>query len=144
VTPKPAEESFAHAPIEVRWTGGQRFSAGRSDGPKVDIDGDGQAAASPVDLLLAAIASCAATDVVIILEKQRTPARSLEVRVESTRLNSQPRRLASVVLKFIIRGAGITPEKAKRAIDLSIEKYCSVRSSLRVDVPVTTAFDLGE
>ena len=110
----------------------------------MDIDWDGKTAPSPVDVLLAAIATCASSDVVIILGKQRTPARSLAVRVESTRVSSTPRRLASVNLHFTIRGAGIVADKAKRAIDLSVEKYCSVRSSLAADIPVTTTLDLAE
>lgn len=136
--------TFAHVPIEVEWSGGQRFTAGRRDGPQISVDGDAKTAPSPVDVLLAALASCAATDVVIILEKQRTPPRSLAVRVESTRVSSTPRRLASAALHFIIRGAGITPDKAKRAVDLSVEKYCSVRSSLAADIAVTTEIDLAE
>jgi putative redox protein len=135
--------TFTHAPIEVQWTGGERFTAGRADGPKIDIDWDGKTAPSPVDALLAAIATSATTDVIIILGKQRTPARSLAVRVDATRVSSTPRRLASVNLHFTIRGAGIVADKAKRAIDLAIEKYCSVRSSLATDIPVTTTLDLA-
>lgn len=136
--------TFAHAPVEVEWTGGEHFKAGRADGPKTDIDWDGKTAPSPVDVLLAAIATCASSDVVIILQKQRTPPKSLSIRVESTRVSSTPRRLATVVLHFKIRGAGIVREKAQRAIDLAVEKYCSVRSSLAADIPVTTTLDLAE
>lgn len=130
-------ETIAHAPIDVQWVGGLDFEAGRPDGPKLRIDGDGQSAPSPFDALLAAIATCASVDVVTILEKQRTPAKALGVRVEATRVQSTPRRLASAILHFSITAPGTTIEKATRAVELSVTKYCSVRSSLIADAAVT-------
>lgn len=132
----PPAETIAHGPIEVRWTGALGFEAGRSDGPKARIDADGQSAPSPFDMLLGAIATCAAVDVVTILQKQRTPARGLEVRVEATRVKSTPRRLASAILHFSIFAPATTIEKAMRAVELSVSKYCSVRSSLIADASV--------
>ena len=127
----------AHALIDVHWTGGLAFEAGRSAGPKVRIDGDARTAPSPFDLLLAAIAACASVDVVTILEKQRTPVRALGVRVEADRVESIPRRLSAAVLHFRITAPGVTIEKATRAVELSVTKYCSVRSSLRDDATIT-------
>ena len=129
--------TIAHAPIDVQWIGGLNFEAGRPDGPKARIDADAQSAPSPFDMLLAAIATCSAVDVLTILEKQRTPAQTLDVRVEANRVESIPRRLASAVLRFSITAPGATIEKATRAVELSVNKYCSVRSSLISDVPVT-------
>lgn len=133
----PPAETIAHAPIDVQWVGALDFEAGRPDGPKLRIDGDGQSAPSPFDVLLAAIATCASVDVVTILEKQRTPAKALGVRVEATRVQSTPRRLASAILHFSITAPGTTIEKATRAVELSVTKYCSVRSSLIADAAVT-------
>ena len=124
-------------PIDVHWVGDLSFEAGRTGAPKVRIDGDGRSAPSPFDLLLAAIATCASVDVVTILGKQRTPVRALAVRVEANRVESVPRRLASATLHFSIQAPGTTIEKARRAIELSVTKYCSVRSSLIADAPVT-------
>jgi putative redox protein len=134
--------TIAHAPIEVHWTGGLGFEAGRPDGPKVPVDGDAQSAPGPFDLLLAAIATCASVDVVTILEKQRTPVQALDVRVEANRVESIPRRLACAILHFRIRAQGTTIEKATRAVELSVTKYCSVRSSLIADAPVTWTVDI--
>jgi putative redox protein len=139
----PLSETFAHAPIDVRWVNGLVFEAGRPDGPKVRIDGDAQTAPGPFDLLLAAIASCASVDVVTILEKQRTPAQALHVRVEANRIESTPRRLASANLHFSITAPGTTLAKATRAVELSVTKYCSVRSSLIAEAPVTWTVELG-
>jgi putative redox protein len=126
----------------VHWVGGLAFEAGRAEGPKIRIDGDAQSAPSPFDVLLAAIATCASTDVVTILQKQRTPVHALDVRVEATRVESTPRRLASAILHFSITAPGATLEKATRAVELSVTKYCSVRSSLIADAPVTWSVEL--
>ena len=137
-----SSQPITHVPIQIDWAGGLQFDGGRLDGPKIRIDGDTRTGPSPFDLLLAALAACAATDVVQIMEKQRTPLKSLSVRVEAQRVAVIPRRLASAVLHFTLEGAGITPEKAERAVELSVTKYCSVGSSLRTDAPVTWAIEL--
>lgn len=134
---------IAHAPIEVQWLSGQTFEAGRRQGPKFRIAGDGRTAPSPFDVLLAAIATCAAVDVVSILEKQRTPVHALNIGVEANRINSIPRRLASAILHFTIAAPGTTIEKATRAVELSVTKYCSVRSSLIADASVSWTVELG-
>jgi len=138
----PPSATIAHAPIEVQWVSGLSFEAGRPNGPKVRIDGDSQTAPSPFDVLLAALASCASVDVVTILKKQRTPIQSLDVRVEAERVDSTPRRLAAAVLHFRIGAPGTTIEKATRAVELSVTKYCSVRSSLIADVSVSWTVQL--
>jgi len=135
--------STPHAsPVQIEWVEGTQFDAGRPEGPKVRIDADARTGPGPFDMLLAAIAACAATDVVEIMRKQRAPLGALSVRVEATRVDATPRRLASAVLHFSLQGADITPEKAARAVELSVTKYCSVRSSLIADAPVTWTIEI--
>jgi putative redox protein len=131
-----------HSPVQIEWAGGLRFDAGRPGGPQVRIDSDARTGPGPFDMLLAAVAACAATDVVEIMKKQRTTLEELRVRVEAARVVAIPRRLASAVLHFTLRGPGITPEKAARAVELSVTKYCSVRSSLIEDASVTWTIEL--
>ena len=134
--------TISHPPVQIEWAGDLQFDAGRPDGPKVRIDADTQTGPGPFDMLLAAVAACAATDVVEIMRKQRTPLTSLGVRIEATRVAAVPRRLASAVLHFKLHAPGTTREKAARAIELSVAKYCSVRSSLIAEAPVTWTIDL--
>ena len=129
--------TVAHGPIDVDWEVGSEFAAQRPGGAKIRIDGDAKSAPSPFDLLLAALASCAATDLVAILQKQRTPVKALRIRVAAQRVGTTPRRLASANLHFAITAPGTTMAKASRAVELSVTKYCSVRSSLIADAPVT-------
>jgi len=82
------------AVIEVEWVGGLEFQAGRPQGPRIRIDGDATTAPGPFDALLASIAACASTDVVTILQKQRTPVKALQVMIKAQRVEATPRRLA--------------------------------------------------
>ena len=140
--PEAHPSASTHVPVEVEWVGGSEFAAGRAGAPRVRIDADGKAGPSPFDVLLASLATCAATDVVAILQKQRTPVTALHVSVEAHRVDATPRRLASAILHFTITAPGTNAAKAARAVELSVTKYCSVRSSLAADAPVTWTVEL--
>ena len=128
--------------IVAKWAGEHLFDAGRPGRPTARFDGDGRAAPSPVDGLLASIATCSAVDVVDILAKRRTPVESLEIELVAERVDTIPRHLKHVTLNFRIGGAGIERVHAERAVELSVTKYCSVSSSLRPDVPVEWTIEL--
>ena len=126
----------AEYPIEVVWEGGMRYTGRRPGGPTLTVDGESQAAPSPVDALVIALASCSAIDVVDYLEKRRTPASSLAVSVRFSRAANPPRRLTEAVLTF--RLASDSPrEHVERAIQLSFDKYCSVSNSLAPDTTLS-------
>jgi putative redox protein len=141
--PDADERLLPHPPIQVDWVGASEFEAHRAGGPAIRIDGDSKSAPSPFDTLLAAIASCAATDVVAILAKQRTPVKALRVTVEAQRVNATPRRLASAILHFSLTAPGATQAKSERAVELAVTKYCSVRSSLLAEIAVSWTVRLG-
>jgi putative redox protein len=107
------------------------------------IDGNSKVAPSPVETLLGSIGSCAATDVVDILTKQRTPPSRLEVDVLATRRAEHPRRLMTLVLTFAIDGPRIEAAQAERAIGLSLERYCTVAASLAGDIAMETVLVLN-
>jgi putative redox protein len=138
------EQHPPHPPnrVHVVWTGGQGFDAGRPGGPTVRIDGTGQTGPGPVDMVLNALASCTAIDVVEILAKRRTPVSSLAIDVTGTRFEGTPRRLVRIQLVYRIGGAGIERGHAERAIELALNKYCSVRDSLDPKIPIEWTLEL--
>lgn len=129
--------------IELKWTGGLRFTGGEPGGPASEVDGDNVTAPGPMLHLLLAAASCSAADVVDILAKMRQPLSSLDVEAWGDRRDEPPRRYLALRLRFKARGEGLEEAKVRRAIDLSIEKYCSVMHSLAPDIPVSYEVDLG-
>lgn len=123
--------------VTMRWRERLLFEGGAPGRPAIAVDGDGAAATSPVELLLLAAATCSAADVVSILQKMRVGLTSLEVAVRGTRREVEPRRYTAIHFAFAIAGAGADLAKARRAIDLSLEKYCSVVASLAPDIRIS-------
>ena len=128
-------------PIEVVWEGGMRYRGGPAGGPTLVVDGNKEAAPTPVDTLVVAIASCSAIDVVDYLEKRRTPPSACSVLVRFSRAPSPPRRLTDLHLTF--RVATDSPrEHVERAVQLSFDKYCSVATSLAPDTRIGWSVEL--
>jgi putative redox protein len=128
--------------VVATWRGGHAFDAGRPGGPAITIDGDAALGPSPVDTLLIALAGCTGYDIVDILEKRRTPVRSLRIEVHGDRFDGVPGRLTAIRLDFHLAGAGIDRTHAERAIELAVHKYCSVKDSLDAAMPVAWTLTL--
>jgi putative redox protein len=93
--------------------------------------------------LLLAAAACTGSDVVVVLKKMRVSFSALRIEVSAVRRETEPRRYVSLHLDYRLTGAGIDPAKVRRAIDLSLEKYCSVIHSLASDIAITYALSLA-
>ena len=94
-----------------------------------DIGGHGKGM-RPMQLLLSAVGGCSAVDVIIILKKQKQQIDSFEIEVEGEREKIEEYSLfRTITLHFKIKGK-VDPDKAERAVKLSIEKYCSVSKTL--------------
>jgi putative redox protein len=129
--------------ISLAWQEGLRFVGGPPEGPVASIDGDNVTAPGPMLTLLLAAASCTGSDIVVILEKMRVKLRVLRIDVEGVRRDQDPRRYVAIHFAYRLAGEGLDEAKARRAIDLSLEKYCSVIHSLAPDIRITHALTLG-
>ena len=129
--------------VTVDWLGDLRFAGGEPNGPKSFVDGDNAAAPGPMLTLLIAAASCTGSDVVLVLKKMRVELTRFSLDVDGTRREEEPRRYVALHLTYRLAGEGLDEAKARRAIDLSIEKYCSVMHSLAKDIAITYDLHLG-
>lgn len=129
--------------VSLSWEHGLRFEGGAPDGPRTSIDGDNAAAPGPMLTLLLAAASCTGSDVVVILEKMRVHLRAFRIDVAGVRRDQEPRRYVSIHFDYHLEGDGLDEVKARRAIDLSLEKYCSVIHSLAPDIALTYAVSVA-
>lgn len=85
----------------------------------------------PMQLLLAGLGSCSAIDIMLILKKQRQQVDDFSIEVEGEREKDvTPALWKSAHITFHLKG-NIDPEKAERAVLLSMERYCSVAETLR-------------
>ncbi len=129
--------------VELIWREGMIFDGGEPGGPTAVIDADNASAPGPMLQLLLAAASCTAADLLLILRKMQVPPRELSVEVAGTRREEHPRRYTAIHLAYRLSGEGIDEARGRRAIDLSLEKYCSVVNSLAPDIRVTYELALG-
>jgi putative redox protein len=127
----------------LTWRGGMRFETDAPDGSPLILDGKAAAGVSPVVALLLAAAACSGADVAMIFEKMRIELTEFAIEARGVRRAEEPRRYVSMHFVFRLRGAGVDEAKARRAVELSLEKYCSVVASLAEDLPVTYDIDLG-
>lgn len=95
----------------------------------------------PADMLLIAAAACTMYDVVKILEKQRQPLEDLEVTCTGDNQTKPIARFVSIHLHYAAKGK-VDPEKLKRAIQLSQEKYCTVTNTLKGVAQVTYDYEV--
>ena len=128
---------------KVRWIDKDLFLATTPSGHAVPIDSDRQrnTAPGPMEMLLASLGSCTATDVAIILEKKRQKLTSLEVTISGERAPSPPTVWTKI--EMVYRLEGELDEKAvKDAVELSQAKYCSVAAMLCKTAAITYRYEI--
>ena len=129
--------------VHVRWQGARQYEVSRSGAPPITLDGNRVLGPGPVEALLASLASCSAMDIVDYLDKRRTPATRLDIRVSAVRAATVPRRVLSALLEFAIDGEGIDVQHAERSIALAFGTYCSVAATLKPDVELSSRLVLN-
>ncbi len=134
--------------VRIRWNGGRRFAAWDEAGHGIVMDaaaptGEGTGA-RPIELALYALGGCTGIDVIGILGKQRQTVRDFEVVVTGEQREEQPRRYERIHIEYVVTGVGIKPPMLERAIELSEEKYCSVRAMLDPSLEVSSSYRIVE
>ena len=97
----------------------------------IAIDGSRQHGFGPKALLLSGLAGCSGIDVVDILEKMRVHFSDFEIDVEAAQTDEHPKVYKDIAITYKIKTAPENEDKVKKAIDLSLEKYCGVSAMLR-------------
>jgi putative redox protein len=101
-------------------------------------------AATPMELLLIALGSCTAVDVVSILRKKREQLTSYRVEVKGERRAEHPRSYTRFEVRHILRGHKLSEKSVAQAIELSETKYCSVAATLRPAAEIITIYEIIE
>ena len=134
--------------IFLDWESNFRLVAKNEKGVSVRFDaspefgGEGTAL-TPMENVLASLAACSSYDVLIILKKKRQKVTGYSVEATAERRDEPPPNIFTKIhLKYIVKGENVSPEAVERAIDLSMEKYCSVGGMLKKAVPITYSFEI--
>jgi putative redox protein len=134
-----------HRKATLTWQTGLRFHAEAGSGHQLVVDSTGRPGhqgASPMELMLVAVAGCTAIDVAAILEKMREPLTSLHVEVTGEQAESNPKYFKAIEILYRVGGRGVTREKVERAVHLSHSTYCSAVASLRPDCSVESRIEI--
>ncbi len=97
----------------------------------------------PMQAVLMSIAGCSTIDIIMILQKMRQEVIDIKVSVDGTRAEEHPKVYTHVHVHYTLYGK-IKEAKAKEAIDLSLEKYCSVSLMIAKSAEIKSSFEVVE
>lgn len=123
------------------------LEAMNEEGRTIETDGSPAIGGSnkgmrPMQLLMAAAGSCSSIDIISILKKQKQELKDFNVEVTAEREKDKiPSLFTEVHLHFKLSG-DLDENKVKRAVDLSVDKYCSVVKTLEKTAKVTWSFEI--
>ncbi len=125
------------------------FVAETGSGHTVVMDGPPEhggrnLAARPMEMVLVGLGGCSAFDVVEILKKARQPVEDCQIVLEAERADAIPAVFTKIHMHFIIAGSGLNAKQVNRAVELSIDKYCSVVMMLRHSVDISYDYEILE
>jgi putative redox protein len=120
---------------KVTYVDGLQFVGEASSGHAIVMDGEPEfggrdTGVRPTELLLLGLGGCSGMDVISILKKKKQSVKRLEISIKGEKAKDYPKRFTDIAIEFIVTGQHISEEAVKRAVDLSMEKYCSVKATL--------------
>ena len=131
--------------VLVKWTGNKQFIGTDSGKHSIVIsshDEVNNTGMSPSQLLLIALASCSAYDVVGILQKKRLQLDGLDITVHGEQEPDPPWTYRSIHLKFVLSGPDLSDKAVEQAIELSLTKYCTVAATVSGKADITHEFEI--
>jgi putative redox protein len=123
--------------VTVRMKADHEYESVNPQGNVVQIDmydPKDKKAQSPMDMVLSALGSCSSVDAVLMMKKKRRTVIDLIVEVEGDRNEGVPSFYTDIHLKFILISPDGKEEEFAKVVALSVEKYCSVASSLKANI----------
>lgn len=123
------------------------FAATGSSGVAVHLDGAPEIGghnqgARPMEMLLMGLGGCSAIDVILILKKQRQEIGSFDIKVTADREKVEEHTEFRNINVHFKLGGNLDENKVRRAIELSLEKYCSVAMLIYKSSEITYTLEL--
>ncbi|WP_430436541.1 OsmC family protein [Oceanibaculum nanhaiense] len=114
----------------VKWIDGMAFMGESGTGHALVMDGAPENGGRnlgprPMEMLLLGLGGCTAFDVVMILQKGRQPIEDCQVEIEAERAEDHPKVFTKVHMRYLVKGRGLSADAVHRAVELSVDKYCS-------------------
>jgi len=119
---------------KLKWNGGNELHGFNADNHKTVYDsapaGEPTAGPTPMQVFLHALAACSSMDILNILKKRRKELQDFRVEIEGERSEDHPKIYTAIKIKYIVSGGNITDKEMKMAIDLSMNKFCSISAMI--------------
>ena len=97
---------------------------------------------SPMELLLSAVTTCAAVEVVSMIKKRRRDFKDIKAESLGFRADTHPMYYKEIKVMYVIYSSDLKDNEAERFISLALTKYCSVGSSIRKDTKINHSFKI--
>ena len=123
------------------WKGGREYESFQNHA-KIELHSG--VGFGPKALLLTGLAGCSGIDVVEILEKMRVPFASLEIEAEAEQTEDHPKVFKTIHLTYKLKAEESHLDKIRKAIELSLDKYCGVAAMLKKNSDINYAISLTE
>ena len=133
--------------VSTQWKGNLQFESDNPNGMTVMTDNspeEGQKAngLGPKAMMLASLAGCSGLDVIMILEKMKEEVEDFKMVTTAEQTYEHPRYYKKVHVDYHFYGKKLNEKKIKKAVTLSVEKYCGVMEMFRHFAEVTTKIHL--
>jgi len=133
----------------IRLTSGMQFVASADSGHAVVMDADADSGGNntgsrPMELLLMGIGGCSGMDIISILRKKKQQVTGLEAHVSGAMADEYPHKYTEITIEYVVTGKGVSEEAVKRAVQLSMEKYCSVKATLEGSAKINFSYKIIE
>jgi putative redox protein len=127
----------------VRWVSGFQFVGIDSRNQAAVLSGEEKGGGvSPSEMLLIAMSSCSASDMIEIMKKKRKPLTNLEIIATGERDPDPPWAYRKIHLLYRVSGEKLTDKAVVQAIDLSLNKYCSVAATVRGVAEISSGYEI--
>jgi len=107
-------------------------------------DRDKAVGITPKPLLLTSLAGCTAMDVISLLEKMIEEVLDFSVEVDGVKREEHPTYYETIKLIYKVKGNNLDFDKIKKAVDLSLDKYCGVYFMLNSVADISYEIIIGE
>ena len=126
-----------------------QFTATADSGHEVIMDappsvGGNNTGSRPSELLLMGFGGCTGMDVISILRKKKQDVTSFEMHVDGTMSESHPKMFTDIHIEYVITGRNISEDAVKRAIELSLERYCTVGTTIGKAAKITHSYKINQ
>jgi putative redox protein len=105
-----------------------------------DIGGE-DLGARPMQLVLMALGGCTSMDMLSMLKKMREEVKGYKVTVDAERATEHPMVFTKIHIHYSLEG-NLKKENVEKAINLSMDKYCSVTHMLNSTATITHSFEI--